>query len=87
MPCFNKAEREAWRNGMKADDEKQGKLRFILTFFFGHWITLWYALTCKDEAMKQNGIKTWVMQFVCSFIIVGYILAIMDNHRIWKNSA
>ena len=54
--------RNAWRDGMKAKDAAQGKLFFILSIFIGAWVTLIYALTvAKDEKMKENGIKTFIV--------------------------
>ena len=69
--------------GIKAEN---GMLALLLSILLGGLGTIIIGFMQKDEDCKKSAMIVGILQWLTSFIFVGYIWAIWTGFKIYKNS-
>ena len=67
-------------------EKTHGLIVLLLAIFGGGWSSIAAGFLSKNESDKKPAIIVGLCQWFSSFLIVGYIWAIMTGFKIYKNS-
>ena len=67
-------------------EKNHGLIVLLLAIFGGGWSSVAAGFLSKNESDKKPAIIVGLCQWFSSFILVGYIWAIMTGFKIYKNS-
>ena len=71
---------------IKMDDKNMGLVVLLLSVFAGGLGTIIAGFLQKDEECKKSAIIIGVVQWILSFVFVGWLWAIWTGFKIYKNS-